>query len=298
MHKLSPWLTATSALFDKLLGSNRLPHAILIDGQEGWGQETLAAHFALRLLNLENKFDELPALHEIAHPDLRWLIPETSIIKVEQIRQLANFVNGTAQSGDRKVGVITQAHKMNAQSANALLKTLEEPAGNTHLILTTHSLHRLLPTVRSRCQRLSISTCSHGETLNWLAEQGVDGQTIEHLMFEFGGAPERVLSAAENSVQPVYLALQTALGGGDVSKLSSDWKDQEATDLLARWYRYLVLALAGEGPFGHLQTKSAKALMSFSEELTATLPYVQNATSVNQQLLFERLLSRWRALAA
>jgi len=153
-----------------------------------------------------------------SHPDFRCLVPEVLApalgwadpaaddeekdnkkkpsreIKVDAVRAAIDWGQRTSARAKAKVILIHPAEAMNAVTANALLKTLEEPPGSLRLVLTAHDPEALLPTVRSRCQRLPLAPPTRPDALAWLAGQGVE-------------APE-VLLAATDGLPPAVLALQ------------------------------------------------------------------------------------------
>ena len=146
----------------------RLAHAFLISGAHGSGKEQLAARI-IQLVSGGAKsggFDlfgepvvvETPALDELESGWIRVVRPrmKSRRIGVEEIRNLEQTLHLAAPGGACKVGVITEADRMNDQAANAFLKTLEEPPQNTLLMLLTANPQRLLPTILSRCVRLPL----------------------------------------------------------------------------------------------------------------------------------------------
>jgi DNA polymerase-3 subunit delta' len=145
----------------------RLAHAFLISGAPGSGKENLAA----RLIQLVNGkggggFDlfgepvavETPPLDELESSFIRVIRPrmKSRRIGVDEIRDLEQTLHLAVAKGSCKVGVLTEADRMNDQAANAFLKTLEEPPQNTLLLLLTANPQRLLPTILSRCVRLPL----------------------------------------------------------------------------------------------------------------------------------------------
>lgn len=146
----------------------RLAHAFLICGAAGSGKEMLAA----RVIQLVNGGPQsggtdlfgdpvvvaTPSLDELESGWIRVVRPrmKSRRIGVDEIRNLEQTLHLAAPSGACKVGVITEADRMNDQSANAFLKTLEEPPQNTLLLLLTANPQRLLPTILSRCVRIPL----------------------------------------------------------------------------------------------------------------------------------------------
>jgi DNA polymerase-3 subunit delta' len=146
----------------------RLAHAFLISGAHGSGKEALAAKM-VQLVNGTAQgggFDlfgepvavETPSLDELESGWVRIVRPrmKSRRIGVDEIRDLEHTLHLAAPGGACKVGVITEADRMNDQAANAFLKTLEEPPQNTLLLLLTANPQRLLPTILSRCVRLPL----------------------------------------------------------------------------------------------------------------------------------------------
>jgi DNA polymerase-3 subunit delta' len=163
----------------------RLPHAILIGGPRGIGKATLAyrvARFVLANAGSSRREATMPADsldvppdHPISrqvsarsHPDLlvlrRELNPETeklrTEIRVDDIRRTVTFFGSTAALGGYRVAIVDSAEELNRNGANALLRVLEEPPPLSLLIIISHSPGRLLPTIRSRCRRLSLRPLS------------------------------------------------------------------------------------------------------------------------------------------
>ena len=176
MTGLAPW---TQQVFDhvgSLSAGDRLPHALLIDGPGGWGEAQLAGQIALMLI------DRGGDPRTVAHPDFRWIEGEKGTIKVDQIRSLIDFMQQTAQAGSLKVAVVDDAQQMNPSAGNALLKILEEPPPGSHLILVTDARDAMLPTVISRCQRVSVQRATREIVASWLVEQGASADEIEPLL--------------------------------------------------------------------------------------------------------------------
>lgn len=108
-------------------------------------------------------------------------------ILIEQIRDLADFINVASHRGSAKVVLIHPAEALNVNAANALLKNLEEPPPGTHFVLVTHRVHFLLPTVRSRCRHFALGVPVPDRAASWLKEQGV--RDPELALAHTGSAP-------------------------------------------------------------------------------------------------------------
>ena len=173
-----PWLAENIKQFASLVQAQRIPHAILLSASKGMGKEELAKEMA-HLAMCENITDNgvcyqcgaCNLLKAGNHTDLSVIKAENAIIKVGQIRKLSSDVVLTASKNQHKVIIIEEAEKMNASSANALLKTLEEPPQKVLIILTTNEIGQLLPTIKSRCVKINIKPASYEVANQWLMTQ-------------------------------------------------------------------------------------------------------------------------------
>jgi len=149
---------------EKSWNNGKLAHAYLLQG----APHGAALRFADKLLNLI--FDNHPQVATRTHPDIAWLEPQSKSrrIVIDQVREdLIRPFSQTSFSGGWKVGVILCADRMNTQSANALLKTLEEPPPRSLLLLITDEPQSLLPTISSRCQRIALTAEDEEVSKQW-----------------------------------------------------------------------------------------------------------------------------------
>ncbi len=123
--------------------NQKLHHAILLHGKRGIGKASFAKKFVTKILDNPNG----------ANPDLLLIEkePEKKEITVDKIRKIASFVNQTSAFSPNKFIIIDSACELNKSASNAILKILEEPHKNNFLILISHNLSHVLPTIRSRC---------------------------------------------------------------------------------------------------------------------------------------------------
>ncbi len=135
--------------------NHKLHHAILLHGKKGIGKASLANELVNEILSTKNSSYS-------QHPDL-FLIEkdaEKKEIGIDKIRSISNFSNQTSAISKNKFIIIDSACELNKSSSNALLKILEEPRPNNFLILISHNLNRVLPTIRSRCHLVKIPDLS------------------------------------------------------------------------------------------------------------------------------------------
>ena len=174
-----------------------LPHALLFSGPSGIGKHQLAQKLAKWLLCQTPGDKACGQCHSCQlweagnHPDFLICQPEDNSrqIKIDTIRKLNHFIQQTPQISPCQVVILKPIEVMNINAANALLKTLEEPPGESLLLLETERFGSVLPTIRSRCQRINLSTPSVQESLAWLVEQGVESSQAELALQRNAGSP-------------------------------------------------------------------------------------------------------------
>ncbi|WP_455481354.1 DNA polymerase III subunit delta' [Bartonella sp. B12(2025)] len=163
---------AARHFFVKMCKEGRLHHALLFEGERGIGKATLAFHLAWNILSSQKGDFLQPEYNSIIwrrimqgiHPGLLYISRRFDLktqkfktgILIDDIRDILHFLNQTSQDSGWRIVIIDSADDMNRNAANAVLKMLEEPPAKTLFILITHSLGRLLPTIRSRCQQISL----------------------------------------------------------------------------------------------------------------------------------------------
>lgn len=169
----------------KALASGRVPHAFLFTGPSGVGKGTVALLLAKTLLCPHAKplaCGKCPSCHRVdssTHADLNILtVPEDkSEIPAKEVRDLCARLAESPLEGKRKVAVVDPADRMNQEGQNVFLKTLEEPPLDTVIILVAENVDVILPTVRSRCRRVTFAPIADEAVAGFLVKRGASADT-------------------------------------------------------------------------------------------------------------------------
>ena len=306
-----PWQQQQWQRLLDLQGANKLPHALLLSGPIGTGKRKFATAFAQWLLCSAPK-SNLPCgdcrqcdfNKAQTHPDLKLVEPEEKgkSIKVDQVRELVSFLNQTAQQGGYRITIIAPAEKMNINSANALLKSLEEPGDKTVLLLLTDSPGQLLPTIRSRCQRVDFPLPQTDQALAWLTPLVPNNEDAEQLLFESSGQPITALDVLASDLlahRQQWTKDFFALIGGKVSPLSlaEKWLDYELSDILV----WLDTRLSGvirahlanvevDARWQQLVMDDAKPAYLLRDDVLTLKAQLGKGLNPNKQLALEQIL--------
>ena len=305
-------------------------HAWLLAGPSGLGQYRLAFELARAWLcdhvSDQGACNQCTSCHAIdvrAHADLCVLMPETVMlelgwplgekaqgtiddkkrkasreIRVDAMRDAIEFSQRTSARGRGKAVLVFPAERMNHITANALLKTLEEPPGDVRFVLASESAHQLLPTIRSRCQSHTMSWPAPQAALNWLQAQGVAKEPASSLLRAAGSRPEDVLQFIASGRDPAsWAALPKAMRRGDISLLK-EWTPVQTIDALQKLCHDLMAQHAGAAPRffepAHLASPahgpSMAGLGRWSKELCAAARTMEHP--FNAGLMMEALVSQ------
>lgn len=326
MAEAYPW---QDALWQQFASRPTHAHAYLLHGPVGVGKRAFLERLAALLLCQQAGAREAcgqckSCLLRIAgsHPDLFNLCPadDKKTVGVDDVRALIGFVNKTPQLGGRKVITVLEppVEDMTLAASNALLKSLEEPAGNTVLLLLSHQPGRLLPTIRSRCVLQASPLPDAASSLAYLRSRlpALDEATCSQLLNLAAGSPLRA-----ERVHADGLLEQRALVVEGVKKLL---KQQVAPSPLAEsWNAIPLLALfdwfcdwshlilrhqlscdeAGLGAedmakvVQYLAQKTPQArVLALQDWLLEQRQKVLGKAPLNRQLLLEALLVQWASL--
>lgn len=255
-------------------------HAWLLQGPSGLGQYQLALSLVRAWLcesaNEDGACGLCRSCHAIdvrANADLYVLMPEVQMlalgwplsekaqseidekkrkpskeIRVDAMRDAVEFTQRTNSQGRGKAILVYPAEQMNTVTANALLKTLEEPPGAVKFVLATESAHQLLPTIRSRCIGHTMQWPAADVALRWLHACGLSGAAANVALRAAGGRPDDALDVAQSGRNPaLWEGLRAALHRGDTS-LFKDWTAPQMIDALQKLCHDLMARQTGANP--------------------------------------------------
>jgi len=246
----------------KIIKSERIANAYIFAGPSEVGKEFMAINFA-KALNctevIEDSCDKCVSCRRIDdgnHTDVRIIHPEGAKLKIEQMRSLKRQGSYKALESKYKIYIITEADKMTIEAANSMLKTLEEPSGETLFILLTSIYSSILPTIRSRCQLIRFSLVPQKLLQEYLMKRfGFPESKAKWLALRSQGKPGKALKIAnEKSKQPddEMSWVLPILTQRDKGRLLLTFKRAEnisqiegSLDIILSWYRDLLLIKHG-----------------------------------------------------
>ncbi len=219
-------------------------------------------------------------------------------IRVDAMRDAIEFSQRTNARGRGKAVLVFPAERMNQVTANALLKTLEEPPGDVKFVLATEAAHQLLPTIRSRCLGHTMAWPNPAQSLAWLAEQGIPAADAEVLLHAAGGRPADVLRQIAAGQSPAWWSgFPKAMARGEVAALS-ELSPTQAIDALQKLCHDLILQTSGAAP----RFFKVEALPASKASLSALTDWFKRLTTAartsehpfNTGLMLEALASEAR----
>ena len=303
-------------ILKRAIASNRIAGAYLFAGPDGIGKRLVGKLFMQSLACTNSPAESFsPCGTCIAcqkflsdnHPDRFTLeVPEEkSLISIEQVRDLQGKIQFHPLEASSKIVLINDADLMSQATANALLKTLEEPPPRTHFILISARPMALLPTIRSRCQIISFSPLSDDEIKNFLLQQNPDASEAAIISRLAGGSIGLALKLDPELVSTVtekigFLSAQAS--AADVIAAAERWS-KEPTErieliltVLSGFYRDILRFKATDDPselFYDGAKKSAER-MSLADAVRAIAEIEKTSAGLeghaNKALMFEQLL--------
>jgi DNA polymerase III subunit delta' len=317
-----PWLGEPQRRLRDTRSADRLPQSLLLLSNPGLGAEQLAGWIsALTLCESQSGAPcgvcaSCALLRADTHPDyhLVRLMEDAQQIKVDQIRDLIGALSLSSYRGGYKVAVVENAEALNANGANAFLKTLEEPTGRTLLIMIAKPSHRLPPTIASRCLRLPLRPPPARAAVAWLAQRDPSVESWDAALALAGGAPLLALELAGAGIDRLDEEMreslkQLAADKVDVTVLAEAWVRSGANVRLV-WLENWITRRVEANLAGVTSVQSAEpvrlpaALLKpkirpLFELLDAARDLRRLAsTGLNQQLALEALLLSGRAALA
>ena len=322
---LYPWFEPQWQRVCKLLGEQKLPHALIVNGVKGIGKLHFASSVAQLVLCQDRRADapcgacrSCQLFTSSGHPDLYHLSPEDEggQIKVDQVRDLSAFMQSTAQQGGYRVVIVDPAEAMNLSASNALLKTLEEPGRDSLLLLLSHQLGQVMPTIKSRCQRIDCPVPEQQLAVKWLEQQlSIETQVASQLLKVVHGAPLLGLSFKEQGQSlraDFFLTLKSLLQRKSTAiEVAPQYAKADLLLLLSWMYSLLVdvskLHLIGaqaqivNADMSKMLTALAKRsdikqVYNLSDKVQQQRAALLAHQNPNRQLLLEDLLLDWNNL--
>jgi DNA polymerase-3 subunit delta' len=320
---LAPWLQQQLSALLAQRG-----HAWLLHGPSGLGQYRLGLELVRAWLceapTPQGACGQCGSCHAIevrTHADLCVLMPETVMmalgwplgekaqadiddkkrkpskeIRVDAMRDTVEFSQRTSARGRGKAVLVYPAERMNNVTANALLKTLEEPPGDARFVLASEAAHQLLPTIHSRCLGHTMLWPDEASALAWLQQQGVGAADAAAVLRAAGGRPDDALQFLQSGLNlKTWSLLPRAMARGDASALAG-WAPAQAVDALQKLCHDLLAGSVGGAPRyfnpADLPIASTAALARWSRELARTARTVEHP--FNAGLMLEALVSQAR----
>ena len=339
----APWQQAIFDSAVQAHAQGRLGHALLLVGPAHMGKREVAEALAKRLLcsspsqnnqacgqcrscrffEQRSQRDPIETRPDgsLSHPDghsghpdaifLGYVLNEKANPKkmrtelvVEQVRELGQWFALTSSQGVAQVALIEPADQLNESAANALLKTLEEPAQNRFLLLVTSHPGRLPATIRSRCQRLEFRLPPAAEAQAWLRTQGFGDANIEPALAAARGNPGLAaewLGSGGLELRRDVLKQMNAVGAGQAGpiEMAQLWLSDERGELRLRFAADLALEAAAQqlgaaqgGAVGLTPPAEVTRISNWFDALNRTREQLR--APVRNDLVLAGLLREWR----
>jgi DNA polymerase-3 subunit delta' len=276
-------------LLRRALAADRLAHAFIFAGPAGIGKRTTALALARAVLCTSAPGVGCATCIEChlvgagSHPDVfledlataQLERATASVVSIEQIRRITSALAMRPVRGTHKLGIVDQAERLTPEAQNALLKTLEEPRGRATLVLITSNLDALLPTIRSRCQRLLFAPLADELVAGLLTREGTDAEVARRAAALAGGSLDRARELA------------TGDGWTRAEELRVKLDSVERLSVLERLDLAAELSPRGERNRGQQALTTATVLELFRDRMVAASRAAAPATDAGDS--YERL---------
>lgn len=292
-----------------MTGADRIPHALLLEGNEGTGRHTLASHIAsAAVCSGSNKpcgnCRDCHLFSVGSHPDVRIVSPKKTQFTVDEIRALRQDSMTVPALAARKVYILERCESMNEAAQNAFLKVLEEPPAGVVFILLTVSAEKMLSTVRSRCITLSLCEPREEEAARYL-EDNTDYSpedilsALRKVKNNIGRALAVLRGEEKNSYAVTAIELIEMINGKSeydmFSKLNSFSRDRGAAAAIFGELSERLAHLMREGCYTHIKEGLSRGQLVELYEITARLrENLEN--NANLTLLFANLCSEYKSV--
>lgn len=303
------WQQSTWDKFASARSNDHLPHALLLSGADGVGKLEFANSMVKSLLCISpenyqacNKCQGCKTYESGANPDYLHieLLEGKQQISVDQVRELSKFLNYTRSFDAYRVILLNPTERMNVNAANSLLKSLEEPATNTIIILLATQLSRIIPTIKSRCQLLHIPTPNKKQALEWLQTHAPEIKNPESTLRLVNGIPLHAIDLDEEiGVKREALAidiLDIILENKSVTESAKQWEKFDRLSLIDWQIFWLQSFIKNTTDLAATQ-KKIKEKIPTSQQWTlyqALMTQKQLVhTSVNSLIFVENMLILW-----
>jgi DNA polymerase-3 subunit delta' len=309
-----------TAVLRRAVASRRVPHAYLFEGPEGVGKRAAAYGLAMALCCAVEPGEGCGACEPCRrigaglHPDVPLFAPEGTQILLDQAQAIVALAQTRPHEAAARVIIIDDADRLNLNAANGLLKTLEEPAAGTHIVLVTGAPDRILPTIRSRVQRIRFRPLPAEALVALLvAAHGVDERRAAVAAALAEGSVARALraaSAGDDALWGAVASLREAAGARQVGRIfdaavavAADKEDKQALPpmlaLLARLYRDGLVTAAGAPELALFREPAAELAPLGTARLGKALAALVEAdgalaANMNAVVAVERLLLELR----
>lgn len=305
-------------ILQSAIKNNRLSHAYLFVGPEGVGKRLTAKTLAKALNCQRGNIDSCDKCRNCIridldeYPDVKIIEPVGTSIKIEKVREIKRVASLKPLEGKKKVYIILEASAMTQPAANSLLKTLEEPQGETLFILTTSHIPGLLPTIVSRCQLVRFKPLPPEVIENFLIKKGGIAKDEAYMASNLSEGSlrkgMRIASSEQKELRNrvidliAKISLKDMEGIFETAREFTQDRDQIPfiLSIVSSWYRDVLVFKESEDPSSLVnmdkKEEIAKEVEKYSKEeieeiislVLKTIDYIKR--NINPQLAIETLL--------